>query len=147
MWSMFKKLQKILLVDDSESDNYIHARKIAKADVTDEIIVKYSGIEALDYLCNKNSEEDYPRPQLIFLDINMPGMNGWEFMEAYDQIEEKMKANVVITMLTTSIADSDKELAMKRSDINAYENKPLTEKKLWNILEKFFPERFVDENK
>jgi len=72
-------------------------------------------------------------------------MNGWEFMEAYDQIEEKMKANVVITMLTTSIADSDKELAMKRSDINAYENKPLTEKKLWNILEKFFPERFEDE--
>ena len=145
MWSMFKKLQKILLVDDSESDNYIHARKIAKADVTDEIIVKYSGLEALDYLCNTNGEDDYPRPQLIFLDINMPGMNGWEFMEAYDQIEEKMKANVVITMLTTSIADSDKELAMKRSDINAYENKPLTEKKLWNILEKFFPERFEDE--
>ena len=140
-----KSIKRVLLVDDDPMTNLINEKIIHFTKGSSKVGSYLNPGKALDYLKKLVKNDSSQFPNVLFLDINMPGMNGWEFMEAYDQIEEKMKANVVITMLTTSIADSDKELAMKRSDINAYENKPLTEKKLWNILEKFFPERFVDE--
>lgn len=141
---MFQKLDKIMLVDDSESDNFIHKKKILKADVTHNVVIQYSGEEALEYLCTKVYGK-YPKPELVFLDINMPGMNGWEFLEAYDQIAEEMKANVIITMLTTSINEEDEQKAEEIDEIKAYENKPLTQDKLMRILKEFFPERFISE--
>ncbi len=141
---MFQKLDKIMLVDDSESDNFIHKKKILKADVTHNVIVQYSGEEALEFLCTK-VDGKYPKPELVFLDINMPGMNGWEFLEAYDKIDEEMKANVIITMLTTSINEEDEQKAEEIDEIKAYENKPLTQDKLMRILKEFFPERFNEE--
>ena len=77
---MKQKLNSILLIDDDIATNFIHTRLIKKTLVVDTIITKLNGEEAMEYLTTKKDGE-YPQPELIFLDINMPVMNGWEFIE------------------------------------------------------------------
>ena len=137
---MSPHLKKILLIDDSESDNFIHKKRIEKTGVCDEVVIKFGGIEALEYLQGKETGGNYPKPELVFLDINMPGMNGWEFLAEYQKMDEEMKANVVISMLTTSVSDQDREMATKWSEIKSFENKPLTEDKLLAIVDRYFRE-------
>lgn len=136
-------LNEILLIDDSESDNFIHSRVIKKAKVTENITIKYSGEEGLEYLKTRINN-DYPRPNLIFLDINMPGMDGFEFLEHYEQIDDEQKADVVIAMLTTSTSPIDRKKAAKFKQLQHFDNKPLTEEGLMNVLRKQFPDRFDD---
>lgn len=136
-------IREIMLVDDSESDNFIHSRIIRRAKVCSKVTIKYSGEEAIDYLITLINN-DYPRPSLIFLDINMPGMNGWEFLKAYEKLEEAQKADVVIAMLTTSTAPADREKAAKYKLLQHFDNKPLTEENLFKVLKKHFPDNFED---
>ncbi|RMB59184.1 response regulator [Dokdonia sinensis] len=138
-----KKLREILLIDDSESDNFVHSRVIKKAQVTDKITIKYSGEEGIDYL-KTLINENYPRPSLIFLDINMPGMDGWEFLEHYEKLEDIQKADVVIAMLTTSTSPVDREKAAGFKLLQHFDNKPLTEENLMKVIKGHFPQNFED---
>ncbi len=136
---MKKKLRNILLIDDYEADNYIHQRVIRLADVTEKITVKLGAREALDYLCEQ-IDGAYPNPEIIFLDINMPGMSGWEFLDEYVKLDEEQKAGIIVCMLTTSDASSDQEKAAQYDIINDFSNKPLTKKKLMTLIEQYFPD-------
>ncbi len=78
------------MIDDNSDDNFFHTRVIKKSDAADIVIAKQNGLDALNYLKSKKDSED-THPDLIFLDINMPGMNGWEFMEEYNKLDEKFK--------------------------------------------------------
>ncbi|QAA81097.1 response regulator [Aequorivita sp. H23M31] len=136
---MKKKLKLVLLIDDSESDNFYHARKIRKAGISDNIHMCYSGEAALDYL-RSELEGVHPQPTLIFLDINMPGMNGWEFLEEYEKLTVAQQGEVVLTMLSNSIDVRDKDKAAKYKTVRGYYSKPLNEEYLNSILEMHFPE-------
>ena len=129
-----KTYNSILLIDDSDSDNFLHTRIIKKAGITDKIIVKNNGATALEYL-KAQILIDSPDPELIFLDINMPGMNGWEFLHEYEKLDEKSKAGIIICMLTTSYAKHDMEKAKSNTCINSFISKPLTKEKLLTVLE------------
>jgi CheY-like chemotaxis protein len=131
------KLKNVLLIDDSESDNFYHARKIKKMGITDNIHICYSGEEALDYL-KSELEGIHPQPTLIFLDINMPGMNGWEFLEEYEQLEVSQKGEVVLTMLSNSIDERDRERSQQYKSVHGFYSKPLNEEYLANILQTYF---------
>ncbi|MBT0607001.1 response regulator [Aequorivita echinoideorum] len=136
---MKKKLKNVLLIDDSESDNFYHERKIRKMGITDNIHISYSGQEALDYL-RSELEGVHPQPTLIFLDINMPGMNGWEFLEEYEKLEVAQKGEIILTMLSNSIDERDKERANVYSSVRGFYSKPLNEDYLTDIIKMHFSE-------
>ena len=136
---MKNKLKNVLLIDDSESDNFYHARKIRKMGITDNIHMCYSGKEALEYL-RSELEGTHPQPTLIFLDINMPGMNGWEFLEEYEKLEVAQQGEVVLTMLSNSIDIRDQEKAERYKAVRGYYSKPLNKEYLTSILEEHFSE-------
>lgn len=130
---MIQELNCIMLIDDNDDDNFYHKMVIREADITKQIEVAESGFEALDFL-----KKGDLIPELIFLDINMPAMNGWEFLDEYRKLSEEQKARIVIIMLTTSLNPADRKKAEKIPEINGFETKPLTVEMLKRIYEKFF---------
>lgn len=122
-------LKNILLVDDMKSDNFLTTRIIKKANAADSITVKRDGREALDYL---NGKETGVRnhPELVLLDINMPGMNGWEFLEAFTRLPREQQDNILICILTTSDLAEDRERAGAYPFVGTFCSKPLSEQQL-----------------
>ncbi|MEM9000452.1 MAG: response regulator [Bacteroidota bacterium] len=139
---MNERLKCILLVDDDDATNYMHKRIIVKSRCVERVEVCKSAEEALQYLANKANGQ-CPSPEIIFLDINMPGMNGWEFFEVYDKLDVGQKADVVIVTLTTPLLPKDQEKAKKVPYINGFAEKPLSKEKLDQIIGDFFPDLSV----
>ena len=85
---MKKKLNCILLVDDDKATNFLHKKIIGNNDVSENILVALNGKEAMIIICNAliDNDKNNTLPELVFLDINMPIMNGWEFMEEYQKL-------------------------------------------------------------
>ncbi|MBM9502024.1 response regulator [Leptospira sp. 201903071] len=134
---MNKKVSCILLIDDNNSDNFFHERVIRKGNFADQVIAKQSGESALQYLKERATNHD-PRPDLVFLDINMPGMNGWEFLEEYDLLPEELQGKIVVVMLTTSDNPDDRAKAREFGILSDFKTKPLTETMLQEILDAYF---------
>ena len=144
---MKKKLNCILLVDDDEATNFLNTMFLEEADVTKNIKTVLNGKEALEYLTSTGSCSDsdiestsFPQPELILLDINMPVMDGWEFIQAYRQLPKEQRAKIIIAMLTTSLNPEDKSKADKIIEINAFEHKPLSEVLISQIMKRYFPD-------
>ena len=109
---MNKPLKEVLLVDDNEADNFLHRAVLEDMGVADRIVERLNGQEALDYLLTPDDQGRFPSPDLICLDINMPIMSGWEFLDSYEQLPpERRRGVVVINSLTISIpTDHDSNL-------------------------------------
>jgi CheY-like chemotaxis protein len=135
---MTHKLNTILLVDDSDSINFIHSRIIKKAKCTQNCIAVTGGQKALDFLQSKENEQ-YPKPNLILLDINMPGMDGWEFAEYHSKLPSNQQADVVVLMLTTSLNKDDELKVEQLGYIDGVCVKPLTIEILTELIERYFP--------
>lgn len=141
---MDNKLTCVLLVDDDEPTNYLNRIILEQSDCTTNIQVVHSGQDALNYLTNKGpfakNGKDYPRPDLIFLDINMPAMDGWEFLDKYRQLPDEQKGRIIMVMLTTSLNPDDEQKAREIPEISGFKHKPLTKEVLEQTLREYFPD-------
>jgi CheY-like chemotaxis protein len=163
------QLNCILLIDDDEPTNFLHRITLQQAGCARHIRVAQSGQEALDYLvaCGSRTRgsrtraksegaagpteegttgpteaaEDFPRPDLIFLDINMPAMDGWEFLERYRLLPPERKTGIVLIMLTTSLNPDDEVRTRAIPEVAGFENKPLGQEQLDALLNKYFDGR------
>jgi CheY-like chemotaxis protein len=136
-------LQCILLIDDDDATNFVHEIIIEKAGIDTHVQVAKNGYEALKFLSKKgdySNEIKFPQPGIIFLDINMPRMNGWEFLEAYKMLPDEQKGKIVIAMLTTSLSLDDEKRANNYmgDDLREFLRKPLTVENLNDIVAKYF---------
>lgn len=135
---MKNKLNTVLLIDDDEPTNFYTQMIIQDAGCANTIKVAQGGREALDYLANSHQKSNYPSPDLIFLDINMPAMDGWEFLDEYKKLHKESQGKIIVVMLTTSLNPDDKTKADGMPEISGFESKPLTEEKLTKILNQYF---------
>lgn len=141
---MKKKLNCVLLVEDDEGMNYLNKKMLEEAEITEHIEITWDGREAIDYLTNQGKYERqdtiYPQPDLIFLDINMPKIDGWEFLAEYKQLSDLQKGNIIIVMLTASLNPDDRSKAEKIAEISDFKNKAITIETLEEIMQKSFPD-------
>ncbi|UZR97734.1 response regulator [Chondrinema litorale] len=128
------KIKNILLVDDDEIVNFFNKTVISRAVYTENITISRDGIEALDYLQSSINDET---PDLIMLDINMPRMDGWQFLDEYKNIKQNLKKHPVIIMLSSSNNSVEIEKARNSGEISAFKNKPLTGEKFQEIIDQF----------
>jgi CheY-like chemotaxis protein len=139
------QLNCILLVDDDEPTNFLHRVTLEQAGCTRDIRVARSGQEALDYLvaCGGGWPvgKNFPRPDLIFLDINMPAMDGWEFLDRYRLLPPERKADIVLIILTTSLNPDDEIRTHTMPEVAGFEYKPLGQEQLDAVLNKYFDDR------
>lgn len=144
---MKQKLNCILFIDDDEPTNFISKMLIEESNCTEHVEIAQSGQAALNYLLNNEhvggNNKNFPCPDLIFLDINMPAMNGWEFLDKYNELDQQHKGKVITVMLTTSLNPDDRTRANENPAISSFETKPLTQEKLDRILKEYFPNYFL----
>lgn len=132
------KLKHLLLVDDDPTTNFFNRHLIGKMGVFQNIHEAGNGQLALDKIAELH--EIGEAPDMILLDINMPIMNGFEFLDNYNGLDDKIKSSVVVCMLTTSLAPEDLERAEKYNMLEDYIDKPLYEDKMKELIKKHFGE-------
>ncbi len=128
-----------LLVDDDPTTNYLNRKLLEKLAVTEQVLVALNGHAALQVLAQE-CPEAAPGPScpaLIFLDVNMPLMNGFDFLEAYQQLPLFRRRAIVVVMLTTSVHSQDLQ-RLETLPVAGFLSKPLSPDKVRQVLDQHF---------
>ncbi len=123
------KFERVLLIDDNDIDNFINERMITTNQFSKAVIVKNSAEAALQFL-KDNDGNDAVMPQLIFLDLNMPVMDGFGFLAEFEKLSDTIKNSAKVIVLSSSISPEDINRASTNAYVVKYVNKPLNEKYL-----------------
>lgn len=140
---MAAALQSILLIDDDEISNFLNKILIKHLGWQVDVYTASNGAEALAVLEQNNimGSKGFI-PCLLILDINMPTMNGWQFLEAFNKrYPQEVKDNLPIVMITVSENERDIIRATNTNLVRDYIQKPLTEERLMEIVENFLESR------
>ena len=131
-------LASVLLVDDDSTTNFLNKLLLTQMGVAQQVLVAENGEQALRTLGHTCLGPDTAAcPQLIFLDMNMPVLNGLGFLESYAQLPLAQQQTIIIVMLTTSLHPVDHARA-QQLPIAGFLNKPLTKEKVAAMLAQHF---------
>lgn len=130
-------VETVLLIDDNISTLYIQKRMLSKHGKFNSVLTFSEANIALDYL-RAISLNFIKKPQLILVDLDMPLMNGWEFIEEYNQLAEDVIAHTRLFILTTSNNPTDVEKSKEVKGVSSFIKKPLSKQDLDNILKVYF---------
>ncbi|WP_062057600.1 response regulator [Aquimarina longa] len=127
-----KKIKTFLLVDDNNSTNFFNKTIIQKTESVEEVLIAKNGAEAIEYI------RSGVIPEVIFLDINMPVMNGWEFLDTYRKLNNTSEKTIIILMIGTELAEEDIEKARNMVEIKEFRDKMLTKEIVCDIISTYF---------
>lgn len=131
---MTSEILHILIIDDDEINNFIAAKLIDKIPPKAKVSTCLNGQEGIDFI-KARIGSDEEMPDIIFLDINMPVMNGWEFLEEYDFIKSQINKKVSINMLSSSVYNDDISKSKTFVTVNKFISKPLTIEKIKDLYQ------------
>jgi CheY-like chemotaxis protein len=130
-----KKYRSVMLIDDNEIDNLINQKMIESASITEHIYVHTGAKSAIEFLRNMEKLDlaDKVLPDVIFLDIDMPLMDGFQFLDEFEKLTSATKKKSRIVMLTSSINPQDFNRSKKYVNVKLYLNKPLTHESITGL--------------
>ncbi len=125
---------RFIVIDDDPLNNTICRLTIKKALGGVDVRTFTDATEGLKYIDTEYSAPDINNAStVLFLDINMPIMNGWEFLEQYECLNPNVKSNIKVYILSSSVDDRDIEKANSNKNIVRYLAKPITKETIMNI--------------
>lgn len=129
-----KKINNLALVDDDEAYTYVTRAIIQKTNLVGVIKIFNNGKEAIDFLelHSKNLSE---LPEVILLDLSMPIMDGWQFLEEFAALKPRIGKKITIYVVSSSISPADIKRAAGISEVSDYIIKPITQERLIAMLE------------
>jgi CheY-like chemotaxis protein len=128
-----KTVKHLALVDDDETFVFLTTKAIEQTNLVDKIKVFRNGLQLLDFL-KQNISKPNLLPEIILLDLSMPVMDGWQFLEEYIKIKPKTGKKITIYICSSSISPDDITRAKAISSISDYIIKPITKEKLVKII-------------
>jgi len=124
MTELLKKPDLVLLIDDDDAVNMLNTIILRKSGLADNIVAVQSGEKGLEALSEFLTENKWPG--IIFVDINMPGICGWEFIERFKKDFVQFKEKCLICVLSSSLDPRDRENAKNSDMVDSYLSKPLS---------------------
>ncbi len=121
-----------MLIDDTEVDNFISKKVMAASAFSSEIMEFYSAQKALNFLL-ENKENKDRLPQIIFLDIHMPAMDGFDFMEKFKELPSEIHQYCKVVMLSSSLDPEDVRRIKESNHIVRFMTKPISKDQLQSL--------------
>ncbi|MFV8351523.1 response regulator [Flavobacterium sp. XS1P32] len=128
-----KKIETFCIVDDDDIYQFTTSLLLKKTDLVNKIIVFSNGLKAINFLKDEMGNKENI-PDVLFLDINMPVMDGWEFLEEYLLIKPMMPKKVVIYMVSSSVDEKDVLKAKSISALSGYMVKPISSQNIMEVI-------------
>lgn len=132
MISEDKNIDLVMLVDDNDTDNFISKRIIEITKFANSVEIKNSGKSALEYL-EKHKDDAAKLPDIIFLDINMPIVDGFVFLYEFEKFSDLVKQKCKVIILSSSDNKRDIDKIVNNDHVIRFITKPLTENALSEI--------------
>jgi CheY-like chemotaxis protein len=130
---LYNNMKTVAIVDDDEIQQLMIKKMIDVLQIAGRTFSFFSAKEALDYI-NENCRNNSLLPDIILLDINMPGMNGFEFLQHFNELTQALTKKINIYMLSSSIDSREITLAKSNSNVTDFISKPLRIEKIKEII-------------
>jgi CheY-like chemotaxis protein len=129
--------KNVLIVDDDEVYLYLMKRLLKELSEGMEVHTSTDGEQAIDFIKKCDAEKNLA-PKIIFLDVNMPFLDGWGFLEEFKKLNVNFEDKIHIYLVTSSELPADKKRAEEYKELDGYIVKPISEEKLSGMLKEVF---------
>jgi CheY-like chemotaxis protein len=124
----------VCLIDDDKVYQFTSKMILEATQLTSRIITFFNGQEAIEFFLAPENQQIDILPDVIFLDINMPIMNGWNFLEAFDKLASDLPKKIIIYVVSSSVDESDMERSKSFDSVTDYVIKPINKEKYRLLL-------------